>query len=276
MLRLTAGELADTRSAASAARAALASLATLMRSLPWFFRARPATPLRVLCIVALETIHLRRRSSAFTRQRREELAILLDFQACMNAAWDDKPQRTSEWQALRDRLDAGGLAMWVGEYLERLRHLETGRPTIGGDVQRFAEVRDYREAVVRLSLAAVTGVALDMRHIDEAVAATEAGGDLAALVDLAMQCQVIDDVLDYREDAASKLPSFMTAAPLPQALASTARVVQFHGRERTSPRAMLPLRLARRLLSVAAAAAVRSAHWIHDERLWKPIVQRDR
>lgn len=276
MLRLTAAALADTRSADSPARAALASLVSVVRSLPSFFRARPATPLRVLCIVALETIHVRRRSKAFTRRRREDMAILLDFQACMNAAWDDKPCRASEWQALRERLDAGGLAMWVEEYLERLRQLETGRPRVGGGVQRFDGVREYREAVVRLSLATLAGVALNMGHVDEAIEATRTDGDLAALVDLAMQCQVIDDVLDYREDAASGLPSFMTAMPLPQALASTARVVQSHGRGVTSTCAMLPFRLARCVLTVAAAASVRAASWIHDEHLLRPAVQRDR
>jgi hypothetical protein len=275
VLRLTAAEFADARSADSAARAALASLASVVRSIPAFFRATPATPLRVLCIIALETIHLRRQSSAFTRRRREELAILLDFQACMNAAWDDKPHRPSEWQALRKRLEAGGLGMWVGEYLERLRQLETGRPTIGGGVQHFDRVREYREAVVRLSLATVAGVALNIRHVDEAIVATNADGDLAALVDLAMQCQVIDDVLDYRQDAASGLPSFITAAPLQQALASAAGVVQAHGRDRTSTRAMFPFRWARSVLTVVAAASVRAAGWIHDARLWKPIVQRD-
>jgi hypothetical protein len=226
--------------------------------------------LRVLCIAALETIHVRRRSKAFTRRRREELAILLDFQACMNAAWDDKPYRTSEWQALRGRLEACGLAMWVEEYLERLRYLETARPRVGGGVQRFDGVRAYREAVVRLSLATVAGVALNMGHVDEAIEATEADGDLAALVDLAMQCQVIDDVLDYREDAASGLPSFMTAAPLAQALESTTRVVQSHGRDRTSTRAIRPFRLARCALTVVAAASVRVARWIHDDCLRTP------
>lgn len=266
MLRLTAGELADIRSAGGSARALLASLASVMRGLPCFFRARPATPLRVLCIVALETLHLCRQSKAFTRRRREALAILLDFQACMNAAWDDKPYRSCEWQTLRERLEAADLAMWVEEYLERLRHLEIGRPVVGRDVQRFDKVRAYREAVVRLSLATVAGLALNIRHVDDAIAATAADGDLAALVDMAMQCQVIDDVLDYGEDVASGLPSFLTAAPLPQALASTAGVVQSHGRDRTSTRAMLPFRLARGLLTGVASASVRAARWIHAER----------
>lgn len=266
MLRLTATELAVTRSSDGSMRAALASLACFYRSVPLLFRAAPATPLRVLCIVALDAIHVLRHSSPLTRQRREELSILLDFQACTNAAWDDKPLRWSEYQALRERLEAAGLTPCIREYLERLRRLETARPTVGKGIQRVDAVREYREAVVRLSLATVAGIALHARHIDEAIDATDADGDVAALFHMAMQCQVIDDVLDYKEDLASGLPAFMTAAPLPQALASTARAVRSYGRGRTESRAMLPLRSALCVLTALAALSIRAARRIYDIR----------
>ena len=268
MLRLTAtDDLVETRRSDGSLRAAFASLASLLRNVSFLRRRRPATPLRILCIAALDTIHQLRHASPLSRQRREELAILLDFQACANAAWDDKPVRSSEYRALRERLEAAGLASWIRDYLERLRHLETERPAVGHGVHCFNAVREYREAVVRLSLATVAGIALDVRHLDEAIDATQVDGDLAALFQMAMQCQVIDDVLDYRGDAASGLPSFLTAAPLPQALASTAGVVQSHGVGRTPMRAMLPLRLARRVLTAVAALSVGAASWIYDERL---------
>jgi hypothetical protein len=244
-------------------RAAFTSLACLFRGVPFLFRAAPATPLRVLCIVALDTIHVRRHSSPLTRQRREELSILLDFQACTNAAWDDKPLRSSEYHAWRERLEAAGLASWIREYLERLRHLETERPTVGNGVQRVETVREYREAVVRLSLATVAGIALHARHIDEAIDATDADGDVATLFHMAMQCQVIDDVLDYTEDLASGLPGFLTAAPLTQALASTARAVRSYGRGRTYRSGMFPLRSALNVLTALAALSVRAARWIY-------------
>lgn len=263
MLRLTATELAETRRSDGSMRAALASIACLFRGVPFFFRAAPATPLRVLCIVALDTIHVQRHSSPLTRQRREELSILLDFQACTNEAWDDKPLCSSEYQALRERLEAAGLAAWIRDYLERLRRLETERPTVGNAVQRFDAVREYREAVVRLSLATVAGIALNARDVDEAIDATDADCDVAALFLMAMQCQVIDDVLDYTEDLASGLPGFLTAAPLPQALASTARTVRWYGRGRTQRGGLLPLRSALCVLTTLAALAVRAARWMY-------------
>ena len=257
MSRLTATERADTRSPDGSMRTSLASLACLFRNISFLFRAAPATPLRVLCIIALDTIQVLRSSSPLTRQRREELSILLDFQACTNAAWDGKPFRPSEYHALRERLEAAGLASWIREYLERLRRLETERPTVGDGVQRFDAVREYREAVVRLSLATVAGIALNARHVDEVIDATDADCDVALLFQMAMQCQVIDDVLDYRKDLASGLPSFMTAAPLPYAVASTARAVRSYGRSRSHSRGMLPLRLALSVLTALAGFSVR-------------------
>lgn len=275
MLRLTAAGLTAAPSSDGSMRAALASLACLVRSVPFLFRAAPATPLRVLCIVALDTNQLLRHSLPLTRQRREELSILLDFQACTNAAWDDKPLCSSEYQALRERLEAAGLGSWVRQYLERLRHLEAGRPRVGNGAQRFDAVRDYREAVVRLSLATVAGIALNARDVDEAIDATDADCDIAALFHMAMQCQVIDDVLDYTQDRASGLPSFMTAAPLPQALASTARALRSYGRSRTQGRSTLPLRSALCVLTALAALSVRGARWIYGESFWNPTGQID-
>jgi hypothetical protein len=254
-------------------RAALASLMCLVRNVPFFFRVTPATPLRVLCIMALDSIHVLRHSVPLTRRRREELSALLDFQACTNAEWDDKPLRSSHYAALRERLEASGLASWIREYLERLRQLEAGRPTVGNGAHRFDAAREYREAVARLSLATVAGIALQARHIDEAIAATDTDSDVATLFQIAMQCQVIDDVLDYREDVAAGLPGFMTAAPLPQALAATARAVQSYRRSRTPASAVLPLRSALCLLTALAAVSVRAARWIYDERFWSDAGQ---
>lgn len=268
MLRVTTSGLARARRTDGTVRAACSSLACLLRSIPLLFRAVPATPLRVLCIVALDTIHRCRHSVPLSRRRRDDLSILLDFQAHTNAVWDGKPHRPSQFQALEEQLDAAGLSSWVREYRERLRHLETGRPTLDGGVHRVDAVRAYREAVVRLSLATVAGIALHARHVDEAVEATHADADVAALFHMAMQCQVIDDVLDYAEDHASGLPGFMTAAPLPHALASTACAVRSYGRRDTQGAGMLPLRLALRVLTTFAALAVRAARWTYDEAFW--------
>jgi hypothetical protein len=163
------------------------------------------------------------------------LAALLDFQACTNAVWDGKDLCAPEYRALRQRLESVGLGMWITEYVGRLRELETRRPSIGGDLQRFNDVRSYREAVARLSLATITAIALNAECVDEGIRATYCDSDVAALFRMAMECQIIDDVIDYRKDVSAGLPSFLTAcASLPQAIALTADAARFYATSRGS------------------------------------------
>ena len=221
MLRLTAIEQG------------LVSITCLLRGLPLFFGATPATPLRVLCIVALDTIHVLRYSQPLSRQRRKALGTFLDFQAGTNALWDRKPLCAAEYQALRQRLEQAGLGAWITEYLDRLSELETRRPPVGGDRRRFDDVRAYREAVARLSLAAIAAIALNAECLEDAIRSTYRESDVAALFRMAMQCQIIDDVIDYGEDLSAGLPSFLTAsASLPQAIALTGDAARSYGERR--------------------------------------------
>ena len=206
-------------------RPSLVSLACLLRGLPLFFRATPRTPLRVLCIIALDTVHCLHHGRPLPRRRRTQLAAFLDFQACTNAFWDRKDLSVPEYRALQEQLERAGLGMWIAEYLTRLRELETRRPSID-DLQRFDDVRSYREAVARLSLATIAAIALDEDCLDEGIRATHRDPNVAALFRMAMQCQIIDDVIDYKNDLSAGLPSFLTASPsLPQAIALTAGAV---------------------------------------------------
>jgi hypothetical protein len=208
-------------------RASLVSLTCFVRGLPLFFCATPKTPLRVLCVIALDTVHVLRNARPLPRSRCKQLAAFLDFQACTNAVWDGKDLCAPEYRALRQRLERVGLGAWITEYVSRLRELETRRPSIGGDLQRFDDVRSYREAVVRLSLATITAIALNAECLDEGIRATYCESDVAALFRMAMQCQIMDDVIDYRKDLSAGLPSFLTAsASLPQAIALTAHAVR--------------------------------------------------
>jgi hypothetical protein len=203
--------------------------------------------LRVLCIVALDTIHVLRHWRPLSRQRRQELATFLDFQACTNAAWDRKDLCAAEYQALRRRLEKAGFGSWITEYLRRLREIETRRPSVGGESGRFHDARSYREAVVRLSLATIAAIALNAECIEEGLKATDCDSDVAALFHMAMQCQIIDDVIDYREDLSAGLPSFLTAsASLPQAMALTAEAVRSHAASRagTAGAGVFPLQVA--------------------------------
>jgi hypothetical protein len=193
----------------------------------------PKTPLRVLCIIALDTVHVLRNAQPLPRRRCKQLATFLDFQACTNAVWDGKDPCAQEYRALRQRLERAGLGVWITEYLSRLRELETRRPSVGGGLRRFDDVRSYRETVARLSLATVAAIALNAECLEEGIRATYCDSDVAALFRMAMQCQIIDDVVDYRKDLSAGLPSFLTAsASLPQAIALTADAARSYASSR--------------------------------------------
>lgn len=257
MLRVTGTEVVDTRAHRGPLRAGLVSLTSLLRGLPLFFCAAPGTPLRVLCIVALDTIHVLRHSRPLSRRRRTELATFLDFQACTNAVWDRKPLCVAEYQALRQRLETAGLESWITEYLRRLHELETRRPSIGRDLRCVDAVRSYREAVVRLSLATITAIALNAERLEDGIRATYCDADVAALFRLAMQCQIIDDVIDYREDLSMGLPSFLTAcAPLRQAIASTTEASRSYAASRSAGRPVFPLEAALYVLTAVTKLVV--------------------
>jgi hypothetical protein len=105
----------------------------------------------------------------------------------------------------------------------------------------------YRESVVRLSLAAVVGIALNANGLDEGIRATRCDSDVAALFRMAMHCQIIDDLVDYRQDLSAGLPSFLTAsASLPYAIARTARAARSYAdrRETSAGPAVFPLEAA--------------------------------
>jgi hypothetical protein len=222
---------------------------------PLFFAAEPRTPLRVLAIIALDTVHVLRTSRPLPRSRLGELATVLDFQACTNAAWDGKPLSLQEYRAALRRLDDAGLVMQVESYLDRLRALESRRPSIGGERRSFDDARAYREEVARLSLATVAAIALDIEDIEEAIRQTDADSDLNALFRMAVQCQIVDDVLDYAADLSAGLPSYLTATEsLPEALELTACSARAYG---AGSRCGLALRVALRMLSGVTRFVVR-------------------
>ena len=190
--------------------------------------------------------------------------MLLDFQACTNAVWDRKKFCEVDYRAIRQRLENAGLGLCTEDYLTRLRALETRRPPIGGDHRRFDEVRSYREAVARLSLATVVAVALDAECCDEEIGATYCDSDVEALFRIVMQCQIIDDVVDYAEDQLAGLPSFLTAcASLPQAIELTARAARYYGAnsQSSSDSGVFSIRVALRVCTAVTTLVVRVAHW---------------
>jgi hypothetical protein len=247
-------------------RASLVSVTCLLRGLPLFFCGAPRTPLRVLGIIALDTLHVLRRSQPLPRQRIDELAMVLDFLGCTNASWDHKNLCEAEYQAIRQRLEEAGLGVYIGKYLNRLRELESRRPSIGGDHRRFDEVRAYREAVARLSLGAAAAIALNAECLEEGILATQFDSDIETLFRILMQCQIIDDVVDYTEDLSAGLPSFLTgSASLTQAMELTADAARCYAAsgDRSSPAAVFPLRMALSVFTAVTTLVVRVAHRRH-------------
>lgn len=200
-------------------REVVVSASCLVRRLPLFFRATPKTPLRVLGIVAFDTLHVLRTSLPLPKQKVDELAAFLDFEGCANAEWDNKDLCETECRAIRRQLEDAGLGPCIEEYRHTLRALEGTRPSPWGDHRRFQDVRRYREGVARLSLSTAAAIALPSRPRND--------DDVEMLCRVLMQCQIIDDVLDYAEDAAAGLPSFLTASEsLPDALVWTAQAAR--------------------------------------------------
>lgn len=236
----------------TAAQACFISAACFLRGLPLFFRATPRTPLRAMGVIAFDVLHVLRYARPLPRTKVASLALFLDFEGCANAAWDRKSLSEADYQGIRRRLESRGLGPCVAAYLARLDSLERRRPPVGGDRRSFDDVRAYREAVARLSLATAAAIALTASCRDEDIRAAHADRDVAMLFRILMQCQVIDDVWDYAEDAAAGLPSFLTASrSLPEAVALTADAARSYAA--ASPdAAVLPLRVA---LWVATAAS---------------------
>jgi hypothetical protein len=244
---------------AGAIWASVVSAGCLLRGLPLFFSAAPRTPLRVLGIIALDTLHVLRHSRPLPRQRVHELAMCLDLESCANAAWDHKDLCAAEYRTLKQRLENAGLGPCIGEYRDQLRALESTRPSVGGDADA---VRSYREAVARLSITTAAVIALNGGRRAEDIRAPHYDSDVETLFRILMQCQIIDDVVDYEEDLSGGLPSFLTAsASLPQAVASAADAARSYAAGgNNSAAAVFPLRLALRVVSALARLVVRVAH----------------
>jgi hypothetical protein len=122
----------------------------------------------------------------------------------------------------------------------------------------------YREAVVRLSLGMVAATANGNQSLDAGICATDCDADLKILFRIVMQCQIIDDVLDYRKDLSAGLPSFLTATrSLAQASELTRLAALGYADDRDLPRTgdVFALRSALFLISAFAKLVFVPGHW---------------
>ena len=252
----------------------LISVISFLRGLPLFLSARPKTPLRVLCVMAFDTLHMLRHSKRLPIGKLRTLAALLDFGACANAICDNKEFCWREFRTTRQLLDDAGIHSSVVDFLRRLRELETRRPPLGGDHKQFHEVESYREAIVRLSLGMVATTAIGNQCLDEGVGATYCDDDLEILFRIVMQCQIIDDVLDYSKDMSAGLPSFLTASEsLPQAFELTRLAALGYADNRNLPRTgdVFPLRLALFVVSTCTKLVILLGRWRQRVHFVQPL-----
>ena len=242
----------------------LISIRSVRRCLPLFVSDRPGTPLRVLCVMAFDALHQLRYSNPLPAATHRVLAALLDFGACTNAIFDDKEYSRQELELTRQILDEAGLHSIVEAMLRQLSDLEGRRPSPFGDDRRFHDVRSYREAVVRLWLGTIAATAAGSRGLEPGRLATHGGDVPEILFRLVMQCQIIDDVLDYSRDASAGLPSFLTAsASLPEAIEQTHQASREYAHHRDVPRSddVFPLRTALGAASICARLLILLRRW---------------
>jgi hypothetical protein len=246
--------------------ATLIAARSCVASLPLLVSPRPGTPLRVLCIMAFDMLHRLHRGQPMPKARLRVLAAMLDLGACANAELDDKRCRPREYCAALQLLEEGSLRVPVAEYLRRLRTLEHGRPQPGGEDWAFQNARAYREAVVRLSLGMAATIATGTLSLDDAIRATFVDADLNLLFRIVMQCQIIDDVLDYEQDLPAGLPGFLTSCRLlSQGLELTRLAALDFADDCDLPRKgdQFPLRVALVVVTSLARLVIVICRWSH-------------
>ena len=237
---------------------------SVLRGLPLLLAVRPQTPLRVMCIMAFDTLYRLRTSRKLPIERVRLLAALLDYGACANAVCDRKPSPFQEIQTTQRLLDAAGFRPSAEEYWRRIQNIERQRPGAGGQPMQFSIARAYREEVVELSLGVLATAAFGLEFVDDGIQVVRTEPDLAIVFRIVMQCQVIDDAVDYSKDTADGLPSFLTSSEsLPQAFELTAQVSRNYTDLKNVARCahVLPFRIALVVVSVIAKLVMTLARW---------------
>lgn len=175
--------------------------ASFLTCIPMLLARRPRTPLRVLCIGAfdyLARLHGRR----LDHTDRMALAYACDFGALRNDFYDQHELDRSSYRELRLSLRRLAPEEATHRYILALRQAERGRPAFGPDgFSEPAAVVKYRIRVVVLSLAWLQ--AISRRSIEPLF--------FDALVALVGLIQLVDDLLDWKDDSACRRPTYATA-----------------------------------------------------------------
>lgn len=240
------------------------AIISFFRGLPFFISRRPRTPLRVFCIMALDTVHVFRYARRMPSDTLQNLALLLDFGASANDFFDKNGFSREEHRATRWLLERSEANVAIDEYMRRLRHLENRRPLLSGDSLQHRKAQTYRESVIRLSLGMVAATALNNLTIEDGIQATHGDEDLEMLYRIVMLCQIIDDVLDFAKDTRDGLPSFLTAHVSPvQALILTSEAATRYADLVSLPSSpyLFPFRLALLVMLILTKVAIMLGRW---------------
>jgi hypothetical protein len=191
------GRLQRLRRLTRCIRLALSSMVTCA---PMFVARRPETPLRVLCVGTFEYA-ARLGGSGLSPEARRALAWACDFGALRNDYYDQRRLDRLSYRDLRGRV-RGGCETATRRYIRALRQVERGRPpSSGGGFPDPAPVVEYRQRVLAVSLGWLQGVS------GRAVAPHF----LRALLALVGLIQLVDDLIDWRDDWSARRPTFVTA-----------------------------------------------------------------
>jgi len=210
-----AGQADVRRARAGRFAACLTAVVSLLRGSVLLVSKRPGTPLRILCVVAVDMLYTLRQRKRLSFDKLKTVATLLDLGACVNTHFDGKGFRRREYRATRTLAHEAGAKPLVDAYLRRLRVLEANRPSPGGGREAFPAVRDYREEVARLSLELIVSFAFDADALQVGADLFCQDDDFEIIFRIVMLCQIMDDALDRKQDAAAGLPGFLTATASP-------------------------------------------------------------
>jgi hypothetical protein len=244
--------------------AVMVCVACAVRGIPLFFLRAPATPLRVLCIMALQAVYRLRSSRWMSAKCIQNLATALDYAALRNAQLDGKRFDGARDVELWKCLESAGLREIAARYQRELMDLEGRRPAMLGDADNFRRVAHYRSEVVELSIRWLVQI---IHHSEGESRLSRSLGEsddcVAVLCRMALVCQVIDDTWDYSRDRAAGLPSFLTAtASFSDSLALTheylGELASPSSPSRTA--ASFPFRIAFKLMHGIAALTISLVH----------------
>lgn len=182
-----------------------AALAAVAGNLRFFSSRQPGTPLRMLSLIAI-TAALRSRGIMLDPDRRQAVIEAMELGALLNDRFDGDDYDPVGLRARMNGFARSTHRDVVRSYAKRLCRLERSRPDPGGGE---LAVRHYREGVNRVSLAMLWALGRSS-SLGNAEWEIERESDLRLLFQIVMQAQVIDDVLDSREDRRRGLPSFVT------------------------------------------------------------------